>query len=352
MLIINCGSTSTKLALYSGELLIAEENIRHDSSELTSSAFVTDQHDMRKRAVLDFLIRHDTDPASLDIVISRGGSTLPVEGGAYAVNDVMYDRLKNRPFVQHAGILGPVIAREIADAAGAGAYVYDSPAVDEMTEIAKISGMKELDRPSLIHTLNTRYTARLVCEKRGSNYGESNIIAAHMGGGITIGLHHNGRITDVVNDAEGPFSPDRAGGVNSRLLVDLCFSGKYADAASVHRIMRGGGGVMSYLGTTDMKSVEEKADQGDEFAALIFDAMSYQIAKGIASLAPVVCGKIDFILLTGAMANSRRLTDDLEKRLSFLGPVEIIPGDREMEALHRGGMEILSDPSSVKEYKE
>ena len=219
----------------------------------------------------------------MDIVISRGGSTLPTEGGAYEINDLMVERLRDKPFVQHAGILGPIIARHIADLAGIKSYVYDSPSTDELTDIAKISGMKEIKRASLVHTLNTRYISRKVCEKLNKNYNEINIIAAHLGGGITISLHSNGRIIDVVGDDEGAFSPDRAGGVPTRQLVDLCFKDKYDNPYSVHRIMRGNGGLVSYLKTNDVIEIEGRIEANDQFASLIYDAMIYQISKSIGS---------------------------------------------------------------------
>ncbi len=352
MLVINTGSTSTKLALYRGEECLHSETIEHPPECLAECPLVTDQYPMRREAVLDFLRRTETKPEQLDIVMSRGGSTRPVEGGAYGVNDLMVDRLKNRPFVQHAGILGPVIAREIADLAGVRAYVYDSAATDELASIARISGMKEIRRASLVHTLNTRYTARQVAASLGRAYEDCNVIAAHMGGGITITLHAQGRLVDVVGDEEGPFSPERAGGVSSRMLVDLCFSGKYANAAEVHRIMRGRGGLASYLGTSDAREVERRIEKGDTEAELVYDAMIYQIAKGVASLAPVVDGYVDFIVFTGAIAHSKRIVGGLKKRLAFLAPIHVVPGDHEMEALHRGGLDIFAGHAAVKEYME
>lgn len=352
ILVLNTGSTSTKLALYQREKVVAEKTVSHSHEELAQYLFVTQQHDMRKRCVLDFLTEQQVQLEQLELIMSRGGSTLPVEGGAYLINDIMFDRLKNHPFVQHAGILGPVIARELANASGICAYVFDSAAVDEMTDVAHISGMKEIRRASLVHTLNTRYTSRLVARQLGRSYETCNIIAAHLGGGITITLHSKGRIVDVVGDEEGSFSPERAGGVSSRMLVDLCFSGNYQSADDVHRIMRGGGGLMSYLGTADVLEVEEKCTDGDKFAQLIYQAMEYQTAKSIASLAPVVNGAVDFIVLTGAIAKSEKFISALKQRISFLAPVHVVPGDHEMEALHQGALEIIRDPSCVKTYVE
>ncbi|WP_434309126.1 butyrate kinase [Hominifimenecus sp. rT4P-3] len=352
LLVINTGSTSTKLALYENETLLAGDTVVYSPEELSKYPLVTDQHEMRKQSALQFLKDNQTELSSLNIVVSRGGSTKPVESGAYEVGDSMVDRLKNKPFVQHAGILGPVIAREIADMAGVKAYVYDSAATDELSEVARISGMKEIERVSLVHVLNTRYSSRLVCERIGMSYEDANIIAVHMGGGITLSLHEKGRVTDVVGDEEGTFSPERAGGVPTRQLVDFCFSGQFQSAREVHSRMRGKGGLISYLGTGDVREVERRIEEGDDYARLILDAMILQISKNIASLAPVVNGKVDFILLTGAIAKSNRIVEGIQKRVGFLAKIFVEPGEHEMEGLCFGGLEILRGNIPVKQYQE
>lgn len=352
LLIINTGSTSTKVAVYENEKELIKKSLVHTLHELGKYELVSQQRKMRKQAILDFLKENFYTLNQFDIIVSRGGSTLPVEGGAYEVNDEMVERLKNKPFVQHAGILGPVIARELADEAGIKAYVYDSAAVDELQDLSRISGMKEIERVSLVHTLNTRYVSKIVCEAKGKIYEKSSIIAAHMGGGITMSLHHKGRIIDVVGDDEGTFSPDRSGSIPTRQLVDLCFNGKYKTASDVHRIMRGGGGLVSYLGTMDVLEVDKKIDRGDKDAELILNAMVYQICKNLASLSPVVEGKIDFILLTGPLCFSNRIVQGIKKRITFIAPIEVMPGEYEMEALCRGGLSVLLKKEIPKEYKE
>lgn len=352
LLIINCGSTSTKVSIFNNYDEVLRNNISYNIEEINKYKNVSAQLDMRRESVMEFLDSNNIKPTDLDIVISRGGSTFKTEGGAYKINDLMISRLRDKPFVQHAGILGPVIARYIADLAGIKSYVYDSPSTCELTDIARISGMKEIERVSLIHTLNTRYVSKKICEDLDKDYNDLNIIAAHLGGGITISLHSRGRIVDVVGDGEGTFSPDRAGGIHSRQLVDLCFQEEYASADSVHKIMRGNGGLVSYLGTNDVIEIENRIDVGDNYALLIYDAMVYQISKSISSLVPVVDGNVDFIVLTGALANSNKLVDKIKKRISFISEVKVIPGDLEMEALCYGGMKILEDKEEIKDYIE
>ncbi|MBC8588941.1 butyrate kinase [Paratissierella segnis] len=352
LLIINCGSTSTKVSIFHNYNEVLRSNISYSIEEINKFKNVSAQLDMRKESVMKFLEDKNIKYKDLDIVMSRGGSTFPTEGGAYEINDIMVSRLRDKPFVQHAGILGPVIARYIADLAGVKSYVYDSPSTCELTDIAKISGMKEIERVSLVHTLNTRYVCRKICKELNKDYEKLNIIAAHLGGGITISLHSKGKIIDVVGDGEGTFSPDRAGGIHSRQLVDLCFGKEYDSAAAVHKIMRGNGGLVSYLGTNDVVEIEDRIDSGDKYALLIYDAMIYQLSKSIVSLAPVVDGKLDFIVLTGSLAKSCQLVEKLKKHISFLAEIKVLPGDMEMEALCYGGMKILEGKEQVKNYTE
>lgn len=352
LLIINTGSTSTKVSIYENEEQKYFTSIFHSSEELSKYNSINDQYEMRKNALLKYIQKIGYNLSKLSAIVSRGGSTPPLEGGAYIINDLMVDRLSSRPVSHHAGNIGPILAWELANQIGVKAYIYDSVAVDELNDIAKISGLSDIERVSLVHVLNSRYAAKEVAKKYSKSYDDMNIIVAHIGGGITITIHGKGKIVDVVGDDEGPFSPERCGGLPTRQLVNLCFSGKYKSKEEMHKAMRSNGGLISYLGTNSALKVEQRISNGDKYAEKIYYAMAYQISKGIAELSAVVNGSVDAIVLTGGIANSKIFTSWIEKKVKFIAPVIVIPGENELKSLCYGCLRVLRGAETPHEYIE
>lgn len=351
ILAINPGSTSTKIALYEDEKEILVKSLEHSADEIDKYEKVVDQFEMRKNVVCNFLEENGYDLHHLDAVVGRGGMLPPVKSGAYVVNDSMINRLENNPILEHASNLGALIAYEIANSIGKKAYIYDSVKVDELKPIARISGMPLLPRTSTSHVLNTRAMAMKVAKKYGRDYADMNFVVAHMGGGISINVHEKGKLVDVIADDEGPFSPERSGRVNLRDLVDMCYSGKY-NHKSVKKMLSGNGGLKAYLGTVDARKVEEMIDDGNEEAKNVYEAMAYQIAKGIGELSTVLKGNLDAIILTGGIAYSKIMTDMIKERVEFIAPVEVMAGENEMESLVLGTLRVLRGEETPKEYKE
>lgn len=351
ILAINPGSTSTKIALYENEQEILVKTLDHPAEEIDKFEKVVDQFQMRKDVVLAFLKDNGFDVNKLDAVVGRGGMLPPVKSGAYRVNDLMVDRLKNRPLVEHASNLGALIAHEIASSIGKDAYIYDSVKVDELTPEARISGMPLLPRTSTSHVLNSRAMAIKTAKKMGKNYTEMNFVVAHMGGGVSLSVYEKGRLTDIISDDEGPFSPERSGRVNLRPFMEMCFSGKY-DKKTVGKMISGNGGLKGYLGTTDAREVEKMIHEGNDEAALVYRAMAYQIAKGIGELSTVLKGQVDAIVLTGGIAYSKMMTDMIRERVEFIAPVEIMAGENEMESLSLGTLRVLRNEEQAREYTE
>ncbi|HHZ00539.1 MAG TPA: butyrate kinase [Sedimentibacter sp.] len=349
--VVNTGSTSTKIALYEDEKEIFTKSLSHSDEDINKYHDVQDQLHMRLEFIRSFLEEKKIDIKELSCVVARGGMLLPVKSGAYEINELMLDRVENRPVMEHASNLAAPIAYSIAKEAGIPSYIYDSVMTDEFPDIARISGMPDIPRSSTSHVLNTRAMAIKYAKSLGKKYQDMTIIVAHLGGGISINLHHKGRIIDLVSDDEGPFSPERAGRVPCRELINLCYSGKY-DKKTMQRKLRGNGGLKAYLNTIDAREVEKMIANGDEYAKLIYEAMAYQIAKGIGELATVVEGKVDAIILTGGIAHSQMLTSWIKNRVSFIAHVEIMPGENEMEALAYGALRVLRGEEKAKEYTE
>ncbi len=351
ILAINPGSTSTKIALYENEQEIFSSELKHSIKELEEYDKIQDQFEMRKKVVLAFLEENKYDVNELSAVVGRGGMLPSVKSGAYNVNETMINRLKNNPIVEHASNLGALIAYEIANPIGIPAYIYDSVRVDELKDIARISGMPDIARSSTSHALNARAMAMRIGKKYNRQYADMNLIVAHLGGGISLSLHEKGRMVDIIADDEGPFSPERAGRVPCKDLIDLCYSGKF-DKKAMHKKLRGNGGLKAYLSTVDAREVEKMIDAGDENARLIYEAMAYQIAKGIGELSTVVEGNVDAIIITGGIAYSARMTSWIKKRVAFIAPVEIMPGENEMESLALGILRVIRKEEAARAYKE
>lgn len=350
ILAINPGSTSTKIAVYDDERLMFSENINHSSEELSKFNSIVSQFEMRKEAIISMLEKNNFDINSLSAVVGRGGLLPPVKSGAYLVNELMIDRLQNRPILEHASNLGALISYKIAKNLNINAYIYDSVAVDELSDVARVLGFEEIERTCLSHALNSRAMAIKFAKDNNKNYNDMNLIVAHLGGGITIAAHEKGKMVDIVSDDEGPFSPERSGRIPAKKVVDMCFSGKYTYKEMLKKI-RGKGGIIAHLGTTDVREVESMIDSNEK-AKLIYDAMAYQVAKGIGELSTVLEGNVDAVILTGGIAYSDKLTEAIKNRVKFIAPVEILPGENELKSLAYGALRVLKNEEVAREYIE
>ncbi|MEW6684586.1 MAG: butyrate kinase [Candidatus Edwardsbacteria bacterium] len=350
ILVINPGSTSTKVALFQGEKLRVEETIRHEEKEISSFSHIADQYLMRKQAVEEFLKRNKISAKDLNAVVGRGGLLKPLSAGTYRVNEEMLKDLREAKRGEHASNLGAIIAREIADESGAEAYIVDPVSVDEFSPLARISGLAEIERKSLLHALNMRATAIRGAKDLKKKLRNINLVIVHLGGGISIAPVEKGKFIDVNNANEGgPFSPERAGTLPTVELIKLCYSGKYTEKEMLKKI-NGKGGFISHLGTNDCREIEERVNKGDEKASLIVEAMAYQIAKEIGAYVAVLKGKVDAIVITGGLANFKRLIDWIRQRVNWIAPVKIYPGEDEMQALALGALRVIKGEEKAKEY--
>jgi butyrate kinase len=349
ILAINPGSTSTKIALFEDDKIVKEKNITHSNEEIEKYDRVADQYEMRYNEIMSFLNEINYDVKNLSAVVGRGGLLPPVKSGAYRVDEVMVDVLKNRPVVDHASNLGGIISYEMAEKLGIPSFIYDSVAVDELEDIARYSGMADIKRKSLSHALNMRAVAIKTAEEMDKDYMKSNIIVAHLGGGMSVSVHKNGKMVDIVSDDEGPFSPERSGRVPCKSLIHLCYNN---DEKTMVSKLRGKGGLTSYLGTNDAREVEKMIADGNKEAEMVYEAMAYQIAKGIGELATVVNGKVDAIAITGGIAYSKMMTDWIQERVEFIAPVHLHPGENELESLVLGTIRVLDGKEEARTYTE
>ncbi len=352
ILVINPGSTSTKLGFFEGEKPIFIEVLRHNSEEIKKYKRIFDQYEFRKNVVLNFLKDKNISLESITCVVGRGGLIKPVESGTYIVNEKMIEDLKEAKRGEHASNLGAIIAYEIAKELNIPAFIVDPVVVDEMDDIARISGLKGIERKSIFHALNQKAVARKAAKDLGKKYEDVNLIVVHLGGGISIGAHRKGKVVDVNNalNGDGPFAPERAGGVPTQDLVDLCFSGKYT-YEEMKKKLAGEGGLVSHLGTNDAREVERRIESGDNYARLVYEAMAYQISRTIGEMAAVLKGDIDAIVLTGGIAYSNMLVNWIKERVSFLGKILVYPGEDEMEALALGALRVLRKEEEPKIYE-
>lgn len=352
ILVINPGSTSTKMAVYEDEKPILLRNITHTAEELAPFGAITEQQDFRRQLILDELQQANI-PLEFDAVIGRGGLVKPIAGGVYEIDEQMVnDTLHGCVMHNHACNLGCLIAHEIAATIdGCRAFIADPGVVDELSPLARISGSPLMPRICIWHALNQRAIARRYARGIGKEYEDLNLIICHLGGGISVAAHQHGRAIDANNalDGEGPFSPERAGSLPAVDLIRLCFSGKYTEKQLLKRIA-GQAGLTAHLGTNNMREILERIQQGDEHAQLIVDAMIYHTAKQIAAEGAVLCGQIDAILLTGGMAHSDYIVNELRKRIDFLAPVYIFPGENEMQALALNALAVLQGKRMVNTY--
>lgn len=350
-LIINPGSTSTKIGVFEDETLLFEETLRHPTEEIAKYASIIDQKDFRRDIILDFLKEKDCDIRSFNVIVGRGGLLKPIPGGTYAVSDALLEDLKIGRQGQHASNLGGILAREIGDEIGVPSYIVDPVVVDELEPVARISGMPELPRRSIFHALNQKAVARRYAKEHGLKYEDLNLIVIHMGGGVSVGAHQKGRVVDVNNilDGEGAFSPERAGTVPVGDLIRLCYSGKYTEK-EIYKKICGNGGFNAYLGTNDARTVQKMAAEGDEKAELVQDAFYYQIAKDAGAMAAVLNGRVDQIILTGGIAYGQITTDKLQEKIGWIAPFTVYPGEDELLALAQGALRVMGGEEKVKEY--
>ncbi len=352
ILSINPGSTSTKIAIYEDKELVYKKSIKHSTEIIQSFDRIYDQYDFRKRAILDTLLEANIELSSLNAIVGRGGMLKPIEGGTYRVNQNMLDYMKEAPRGEHASNLGCVLAKDLGDEVNIPSFIVDPVAVDEMNDIARYTGMPELKRQSLFHALNQKAVALKAANKLGKDYHELNLIIAHLGGGISVGVHELGRVIDVNNalDGDGPMSPERSGSVPVGPLYKLAMSGKYS-LKEMKRKNYGNGGLVAYLGTNDGFEINNRVNSGDHQAKFIVDVMCYQIAKEIGSGATVLKGKVDGIILTGGLAYDEIIVGLIKERVSFISDVLVFPGEDEMEALTYGALRVLEGTEIAKEYK-
>ncbi|WP_029451334.1 butyrate kinase [Clostridium algidicarnis] len=352
ILAINPGSTSTKISLYNGDICVETENILHTPLEISKYEDIYLQKDMRTECILNWLKRKGLDLNKIKAVVGRGGLLRPMPGGTYKVTEKMIEDLKIGYQGQHASNLGGIIAYDIGKDINAPAFIVDPVAVDEMDDVARISGMPEIERKSLVHALNIKAVTRRVCQRVNLDFNNSSFVVAHLGGGISISPLKNGRILDANNaNEDGPFSPERSGGLPAGDLVSIAFSGKYTQK-ELKKIIIGNSGLVGYLGTNDGREVTERIAKKDERAKFILYAMSYQIAKEIGSMATVLNGKVDAIILTGGLAYNKQLVNWVRKMVEFIAPLEVVEGEDEMMALSKGALRVIKGKEKAKIYEE
>ncbi len=351
ILVINPGSTSTKIGVFENDVLLMEKTIRHSSEEIGQFSSIIEQYEFRKQTILEALDEEGINISKLSAVCGRGGLLRPIEGGTYAVNEAMLVDLKKGYSGQHASNLGGILAFEIATGLNIPSYIVDPVVVDELDPIARISGFSLIERKSIFHALNQKAVARRYAKQCGKSYESLRLIVTHMGGGITVGVHKNGRVIEVNNGlhGDGPFSPERAGTVPAGDLIDLCFSGEYYR----HEIMKklvGQGGLVSYLETNDAVAVEKRIAKGDKKAELVYEAMAYQVAREIGSASAVLEGEIDAIILTGGLAYGKDFVESISNRIKWIADVVVHPGENELQALTEGAIRVLNGEEQAKVY--
>ena len=350
ILAINPGSTSTKVALFSGRDKVVEESLSHARDALSRFNGLWDQFDFRLEAVQKFLAKQNLPAFGLKAVVGRGGLLKPVSRGVYKITDAMVEDARQGTRGAHISNLGCCLALHVSNLYGGLPLVVDPVSVDEFEPLARYSGHPLITRRALSHALNLRAAAIWSAEKLNLDPNTSQFVVAHLGGGISVAPLAGGRIIDV-NDAssDGPFSPDRTGGLPLQPFIELAFSGQY-DKAALQQMVMGKGGLLAYLGTTDAREIEARIQQGDSQAKEVYQAMAYQIAKEIAGMASVLCGRISAVVLTGGLVHSSFLIEEISQRIKFLGPVILLPGELEMEAMAAGAWRVLTGRETILAY--
>lgn len=354
VLAINPGSTSTKIALFHGEDRLFEENISHDSDTLSHFPMMADQLPLRREGIFRALEAAKQTLSSIDAVVGRGGLLHPLSGGTYLVNDRMIADLTVGVLGEHASNLGGILAKEISEATNRGipAYIVDPVVVDELAEEARLSGIPEIPRVSIFHALNQKAVARRVARNLGREYRDLALVVAHLGGGITVGAHLNGAVIEV-NDGlngEGPFTPERSGGVAALKLIELCFSGNYSKD-ELKKKVKGRGGLVAHLGTNDAREVVRRIRSGDDKARIVYRSMAWQVARQIGSAAAALARKPDAIVLTGGLAHDDLICRWITEQVEWIAEVLRYPGEDEMTALAEGAMRVLNGTEEALTYR-
>jgi len=351
IVVINPGSTSTKTALFLDDQKVFSINVSHDAGQLSQYKEIVDQLDFRKEAILEALEREQVDLFKTDAFAGRCTGLLPMPGGVYEVNERMYEHGSIGIGSRHPGNLGPMIAMDFSREFGGRAFCVNPSSVDEFIPEARVTGLKDMFRTSRGHPLNQKEVAMRYAASIGKAYSEVHVIVVHMGGGISVGAHKNGRIIDNVDSTrgEGRMAPTRTGTLPAANLIELCFSGRYTEKELLNKVMKTGGWI-DHLQTADAIEVEQRIKDGDRYAELIFRSTAYQLSKDIAAMAAVMDGKVDAILLTGGMAHSTAMVDLLKQKTSFIAPVIVYAGEYEMEGLAAGALRVLRGEEKPRSY--
>ena len=351
ILVINPGSTSTKIGVYEDEQLLFDKTLRHSAEDIAQFNTIPAQKDWRRDLVMKALREQGFDARTLSAVSGRGGLLRPIRGGTYAVNDNMVKDCTIGVQGQHASNLGGLIAREIGDELGIPSYIVDPVVIDEMADVARYAGHPLFQRVSIFHALNQKAVAKRFAKEQGKKYEELNLIVCHMGGGVSVGAHVKGEVVDTGNalEGEGPFSPERSGTLPSGALVDLCFSGKYTQQ-EIRRMITGNGGLLAYTGSTDMQELMRRAAT-DAKVREVIDAFHYRVAKEIGAMAAAMKGQVDQIILTGGIAHGQETVDALKGYVSWIAPVTVYPGEGELLALAEGALRVLRGEETAKIYE-
>ena len=350
-LIINPGSTSTKVGIFEDETCVVDETLRHSTEEISKYDSIIAQKDFRKNIILDFLKNSNIDVNSFDFIVGRGGLLKPIPGGTYEVTDAVIKDLEIGVQGQHASNLGGILAREIADQIGKKAFIVDPVVVDELSDVARISGMPECPRTSIFHPLNQKAVARRYAKSIGKKYEDLRLVVAHLGGGVSVGAHEYGKIVDVYSafEGDGALSPERCGGLPTGKLIRLCYSGKYSEKEMLKKAT-GQGGFNAYLGTNDAREVMKRMDEGDAQAKLVMEAFIFQVCKDIGAESTVLKGEVDQIIITGGIAYNERVTKAMIERVGKIAPVTVYPGEDELLALAQGGLRVMNGEEEAKVY--
>ncbi len=351
ILVINPGGTSTKIAVFDGTTEVFSETIFHNQEDLQNFSHLLDQFNFRESMIIESLKKQNIDIERIGCVVSRGGLMKPINGGVYPINQAMINDMENAINGEHASNLGVLLAKSIAESIGVNAYTVDPVSVDEFCDEARITGIKDIVKASWLHALNQKAVCRTIAKQLNGKYQDFNFIAAHLGSGISIAAHEKGRMIDGSGGrSDGPFSPERSGGLLAYPLVKLCYSGKYTEDEMIHKISNIGG-FYDYLGTKDVKKIEEMIENGDKQAKAIMEAFAYQVAKEISMYGAVLFGKVDRIILTGGISFSDYITNRIARRVAYIAPVEILPGEMEMLALAQGVIRLLNGEELPQNYE-
>ena len=352
VLAINPGSTSTKVAFYQNNEELFAENISHSAEELASYGNIIEQLQFRLNAIKKLMQKNNVVESEISAVVGRGGLLRPMISGTYSTNKVMLDDLEKCRYGAHASNLGAILADKLAGAIGCPSYIVDPVVVDELEPVARITGIPDIQKRSIFHALNQKAVAKRFVETINGRYEDLNLIVVHLGGGISVGCHKQGKVVEVNNalDGEGPFTPERAGTVQALQFFGYVKDNAMNDA-TVLKTLAGKGGLVAHLGTNDARAVEKRIAEGDKKAQLVYDAMIYNIARFVAAAAIPVSGMVDYIIITGGIAHSKYVTEKLRSYIRFLAPVVIIPGEDELKALAEGAIRVLQGKEAAKNYE-